>query len=51
MCTLAVALVFFGDPASPRFVSSGTHPDGLGRCMQLAEMGYVALLRFILSCV
>jgi 5-amino-6-(5-phosphoribosylamino)uracil reductase len=48
---LAVGPVPPGNLAPPRFVSSRTHPGGPRRRMQLAEMGDVAVLRYIPSCV
>jgi 5-amino-6-(5-phosphoribosylamino)uracil reductase len=47
---LAIAPFFLGDPAAPRFVNSGTFPDGPLRRMRLAEasiIGDIALLRYM----
>ncbi|HVH23927.1 MAG TPA: RibD family protein [Pseudonocardia sp.] len=49
---LAVAPVFVGDPAAPRFVGAGRFPHDAGNRMRLAEarpVGDVVLLRYLLA--
>ena len=49
---LAVAPLFVGDPAAPRFVAAGAFPHHAGHRMQLAEarpVGDMVLLRYLLG--
>ena len=49
---LAVAPLFVGDPAAPRFVAAGAFPHDAGHRMRLAEarpVGDVVLLRYLLG--
>jgi 5-amino-6-(5-phosphoribosylamino)uracil reductase len=49
---LAVAPLFVGDPAAPRFVTAGAFPHDAGHRMRLAEarpVGDVVLLRYLLG--
>jgi 5-amino-6-(5-phosphoribosylamino)uracil reductase len=49
---LAIAPLFVGDPAAPRFVRQGAFPHDAGHRMVLAEVGQVGdmvLLRYLLS--